>query len=843
MFRISLKSILGHKFRFLLTLAAVVLGVGFVVASFVIRDGLKETFNSLFEDINAETDVQVRGFVDFSESDFQSDPLIDESLLAAVRSIDGVAEAIAGAGFDGITPVGPDGEPLASLGPPMLGFNYVDSALTPTRLVEGTAPRRGEFTIDIGTAEREGFVVGETYDVIFPNGRETFTLSGLVTFGEDNATVGAVLSLYETSEFQELTDTVGRIQTISIRADSGVTSSELVARIQTELPDGVEAVTSATVIEEDQADIGQIIDIIGNAITGFALVSLLVASFLISNIFNITIGQRVRELALLRAMGATTTQVRISVLTEAGIIGLIAAVLGIGFGAVVALAIRAMLNAVGFGLPEFGINISTGTIITAVVIAIGVTLLASLLPAFQAGRVPPVAAMHDGYQLPIRRKPRRILGGAITSLGVVLMLIGLFVSTSGLGLIAVLGGGSVLVFVGITTLSPLFASPVVRIIGAPLRKFGFTGRLAQENSAGSAHKTASAAGALMIGLALVAAAGVVGASLKQSISNTLDTSIQADFFIGGGGPGTGFGSSLARDLRATGEFDQVAAFRFGNIRVAGETKDVFATNFDQLDGLIDPDVVSGSLSDAAPTSILLHEDPASDLGVSIGDPITVEFASGGSTELMVAAIYTDALVLGNWVIDIAVWDEYFSLDSDLFVAAKIADGVEISAAQQALDVISEKFPQVDIQDQAEFQQSRENQVDSLLAVINVMLGFALIIALLGIAITMTLAVFERTREIGMLRAVGMTRKQARWMIIAESMLVALFGAVLGLSVGVLFGWAAVSAIPDSVVNTFAIPWLSLIFALIISAIIGVLAGLFPAWRAGRMNVLDAISHL
>ncbi|NOX31445.1 MAG: ABC transporter permease [Actinobacteria bacterium] len=843
MFRISLKSILGHKFRFLLTLAAVVLGVGFVVASFVIRDGLKETFNSLIEDINADTDVQVRGFVEFSESDFQDDPLIDETILAEVQSIEGVAEAIGGAGFGGIIPIRADGNPLESFGPPLLGFNYIDSALTPTRLVEGAPPERGEFVLDITTAEDKGFVIGERYDVVFPGGRESFTLSGLVSLGDGNATVGAVLTAYETSQFQELTDTVGRIQTISIRADPDVGATELAARIQAQLPDGVEAVTSDTVIEEGQADFGQIVDILGGVLTGFALVSLLVASFLISNIFNITIGQRVRELALLRAMGATTTQVRVSVLTEAGLIGLTAAALGIGFGAVVALGLRAALNAVGFGLPAFGINISAGTIITALIVAIGVTLLASLLPAFQAGRVPPVAAMHDGYQLPIRRKARRVLGGAMTSFGVLLMLVGLFGSTSGFGLIAVLGGGSVLVFVGITTLSPLFASPVVRTIGSPLRKFGFTGRLAQENAAGSAHKTASAAGALMIGLALVAAAGVVGASLKQSLSNTLDTSIQADFFIGQGGPGTGFGSSLARDLRATDEFDQVAAFRVGKMRVGGDTKDVFATNFDQLDGLIDPDVVSGSLSDAAPASILLHEDPASDLGASIGDPIVVEFASGGSTELTVAAIYTDALILGNWVIDIAVWDEYFSLDSDLFVAAKIADGVEISAAQQTLNALSVDFPQVDIQDQAEFQRSQENQVDSLLNVINMMLLFALVIALLGIAITMTLAVFERTREIGMLRAVGMTRKQARWMIIAESVLVALFGAALGLSVGVLFGWAAVSAIPDSVVNTFAIPWISLIFALVISAVIGVVAGLFPAWRAGRMNVLDAISHL
>jgi len=845
MIRITLKSILGHKFRFALTTLAVVLGVSFVVASFVLRDGLKGTFNTLIEEINADIDVEVRGVLEFSETDFDDDPLIPASVADTVRSVEGVAEAVAGVGFRGIIPVNSAGEPVTTPGAPLLGFTYTDSALSPTTLVEGTAPGRGEFVMDITAADKDDFVVGQSYDVIFPTGRVPMTLSGLIRFGEDNITAGAVITQYQAEHFGELTDTVGSVQTISVRADDGVGSTELAARIQLVLPDDVEAITQDTVVEEGQADFGQIIDIIGGALTGFALVSLLVASFLINNIFNITIGQRVRELALLRAVGATTTQIRKSVVGEALVIGLVSSGLGVAVGAVLALGIRALMNAGGFGLPAFGISISTSTIIWAFIVGVGVTAAASLLPAFQAGRVPPVAAMREGYVLTGNRRLRVIFASLTTGIGLLLMGIGLFGSLSGIGLIVALGLGAVLVFIGVAMFSPLFAAPVALALGRPIQLLPWLripGKLAQQNSARSARNTAAAAGALMIGLALVAGANVFGASLKQTLTNTLENSIQADFFARTGGFGESFGPAFAADLAEADELDQVAAFRFGNIRVDGETKDVFATNFDQLEGLIDPDVIEGSLSAGDANSLMLHEDPADDLGVSAGDVVTVEFASGESADLTVAAIYADPLILGNWVIDIATWDRYFSVAADLFVAARKADNVSAEEARTVLEAIAADFPQIDIEDQSEFRENQADQVDSFIQIINSMVYLSLLIAMLGIAITMTLAVFERTREIGLLRAVGMTRRQARSMIRWEAAIIAVFGAVLGTVLGVAFGWAAVTAIPDSVVNTFAIPYGSLIGFIIASALAGLLAGMYPAWRAGRMNVLDAISH-
>ena len=845
MIKLTLKSILGHKFRFALTAVAVILGVSFVVASFVLRDGLKGTFNALVEDINADIDVEVRGLVEFAETDFQDDPLIDEAIIDLVSGVDGVVEAVGGVGFSGIIPIGPDDKPLASIGPPLLGFTHSDSDLLPTSVVEGRGPGRGEFVMDIDTVDDEGFVIGESYDIVFPTGREQFTLTGLISLGDDNATVGAVITQYDSDQFKELTRTVGLVQTISVRGEDDIAPSDLAARIQAELPPNTEAVTQETVIEESQADFGRIIDIIGGALTGFALVSLLVASFLINNIFNITVGQRVRELALLRAVGATTTQIRQSVVGEAFVIGIVASTIGVLTGSALALGIRGLMNAGGFGFPAFGVTMSVSTVVIAFVVGVCVTMVASLLPAFQAGRVPPVAAMQEGYVLTGNQKLRMIFASILTGFGIVLMSFGLFGNPGAVGLIVSLAAGAVLIFVGVSTFSPLFAAPVSKIFGRPLRLFPWlrvSGHLAQQNSARSARNTAAAAGALMIGLALVTSANVFGASMKKMITNTLENSIQADFFAQGNGFGEGFGSDFAERLAASEEFDRVTPFRFGNIRVGGSEKNVFAVAFDQLEGLIDPSVTAGSLGAADSTSIMLHEDPAGDLGVTAGDTLVVEFASGATETLNIAAVYSDPVILGNWVIDVATWDEHFSINTDLFVAAKIADDFSAAAGRAVIEDFATDFPQIEIEDRSEFRESQEAQVSSFILIINMMIILSLLIAILGIAITMTLAVFERTREIGLLRAVGMTRRQARSMIRWEAAIIALFGAVLGTVLGVLFGWAAVSAIPDPIVNTVAIPVGTLILFVGISAVAGLVAGTYPAWRAGRMNVLDAIAH-
>jgi putative ABC transport system permease protein len=855
MWKITRRDIWAHKFRFLLTILAVVLGVAFVVGTFILRDGLKEVFDELVGDINSEIDAEVRGAVEFDESDFAATPPIPDSLLPVVREVPSVAEAAPVVQDVGIVPLDAQDEAIETLGPPVVSANWTDSPLSPATLEEGRPPGPGEFLVDFDTLADEDYVIGETYGMIGAEGREEFTLVGTVRFGENNDLVGAKLLVFDLADVQRLAGKVGELDSIAVAGQSGTDVTTLVDDLNAVVADqGAEAVSRETVIDEDRSDFTFFVDIMSNALLAFALIALFVAAFLINNIFTITVGQRVRELGLLRAVGAKARQVRWSVLAQSFLIGLLATIVGIGAGALIALAIRAILDAVGFGLPSFDITIAPVTIIVAAIVGIGVTMAAAISPARRASKVPPVVAMRADYRLGEGEGRRRTIIGAIfLVVGVFLLLTGLFGDPpNGLALAFNLGVGAICIFIGVTLLSPLFAGPLARAIGMVVTgasrlfhrgRSGPSARLARENAARNTRTSAATAGALMIGLALVTTAGVFGESLKQTLSDILDDSVEADFFIT---DDTGFGepfpSQLAADLEAAPEIGAVSGFRSGNVRIDGDEKTLAAVALDQFGQLVDIDVQEGELS-SAPNGIAIHDDPAEDLDLGIGDTLTAEFPSGESADLTVIAIFSDTTVTGtNWLIDMSLWDEHYSSDEDLLVAAAAAEGVEPGAARAAVDEIAAGFPQVKVEDRQEFQQSQESQVDALINVINALLGLALVIAVLGIAITMALAVFERTREIGLLRAVGMKRGQAAWMVLGESVIVSIFGALLGIALGMLFGYAAVTAVPESVVNAFAVPWGSLVTYVIAAAIAGVAAGLYPAWRAGRLNVLDAIAH-
>jgi putative ABC transport system permease protein len=855
MWKITRRDIWSHKFRFLLTTLAVVLGVAFVVGTFVIRDGLKDTFDELVGDINSEIDAEVRGAVEFDESDFAETPAISESLLDVVRGVPGVGEADPVVQDVGVVPLDADGEPLETLGPPIVSANWSESPLSPVTLVDGRPPGPGEFVVDIDTLSDEDFVIGDTYGMIGSDGREDFTLIGTVRFGEANELVGAKLFVFDLPDVQRLAGKLGELDSIAVQAASGTDVASLIDDLNAAVGDqGAEAVTRETVLDEDREDFIFFVDLLSNALLGFALVALFVAAFLINNIFTITVGQRVRELGLLRAVGAKARQVRWSVLVQSFLIGLLATIVGIAAGALIAVAIRAILDAIGFGLPSFDVEIAPLTIIVAAVVGIGVTMAAAISPARRASKVPPVVAMRSDYRLGEGEGRRRtIIGLIFLVIGVLLLLTGLFGDPpNGLAMAFNLGVGAIGIFIGVTLLSPLFAGPLARGIGMVVTgasrlfhrgRSGPAARLARENAARNTRTSAATAGALMIGLALITTAGVFGESLKQTLSDILDDSILADFYISDDtGFGQPFSSDVASRLDEAPELGAVSGFRSGNVRIDGDEKNLAAMSLDQLAGLIDIDVTEGEVS-SAPNSIVVHEDPVEDLDLAVGDTITAEFPSGETADLTVIAVFSDTTVVGtNWLIDVSLWDQHYSTDDDLFVAASAADGVDPETARAAVDAAVADFPQVKVEDRREFQESQEAQVDSLINVINVLLGLALVIAVLGIAITMALAVFERTREIGLLRAVGMKRGQAAWMVLGESVIVSIFGALLGIALGILFGYAAVSAVPEAVVNAFAVPWGSLVTYVIAAAVAGLLAGLYPAWRAGRLNVLDAIAE-
>ncbi|MEO1065550.1 MAG: FtsX-like permease family protein, partial [Actinomycetota bacterium] len=544
---------------------------------------------------------------------------------------------------------------------------------------------------------------------------------------------------------------------------------------------------------------------------------------------------------------ASARQVRGSVLGESLLVGVVASILGILFGMFLAVALRSLFGALGADLPSFGLTPTASTIIIGLVVGIGITMLSSITPSRRASKVPPVAAMQDGFRFGAGEGKRRtIIGASLLAIGLVAMVLGLFGEYDGAApQLTLLVLGALGVFVGTTLLSPLFSSPVTRALGAPLQYLPWlkmSGRLAQENSSRNNQRTAATAGALMVGLALVGMAAVTGESLKETFRDTLDNAIEADWYISSGGF-VGFGTGLAEEIEAAPEFDRSTPFRFGVAQVDGSSKDVFAADLAQIDGLIDPDVVEGSL-DAGPGDLLIHEDSAEDQGVTVGDTVTLTYANGDTEDVTVAAVYTDATILGNWVIDLESWQEgRFGTTDDLFVAARNAEGVSQEQAQAVLDEIAADFPQVDVESSEEFADSQEAQLDNLLAIIQGMVGFSVLIALLGIANTLALSVFERTREIGLLRAVGMSRRQARSMIRWEAAIVAVFGAALGVVLGIAFGYAVTQALPPSFVNDFAVPWGTLITYVIVAGIAGLIAASLPARRAGRLDVLDAIRQL
>ncbi len=846
---LTLRSLAANKLRFLLTTFAVVLGVSFVVSSFVLTDGLLKTFDNIVEDANADVDAEIRSAGEFSEIEFADRPFSEE-LLDTVSAVDGVDDVLPILISGKVVPVTGAGEPVETIGSPILSFNWSDSSLSALTIVSGEAPDEpGEFAIDITTADRDDFIVGESYDIIAAGGREPFTLVGTTRFGEENALAGAVLSSFTLDELQRLDDSDGLLTYIDVSAEPGLDPDVLISRLDAAIPDGLEAVSGDQVTDEAQEDFGEIIGIFGNILLAFAIVAVFVSTFIISNTFNILLGQRVRQLALLRALGASSRQIRFNTLFESLLVGLVASGVGLGGGVLLAYGLRAVMDALGFSLPSIELVIASRTIIAALIVGVGVTLLASLSPAKRAATVPPIAAMRGGFRFGSGEGTRRtIIAIVLSVLGVISMGYGLFGGSDNTALLMVtLGLGAVLVFVAVSMFSPLFSSPSARFLGAPLERLpggaSITGHMARSNAARNNKRTASTAAGLMIGLSLIAMATVVATSLKDSFRAELGSTLAGDYLVTQE-TGAGFSNQLAGRVDALPEFETVSAVRDGIMRVDGDEKGVAGTDVTVLTELLEVGIIDGDpVTSASPEFLLLTQEAADDHGVGVGDTLEVEFAATGKQDLTVGAVYENEFLIGHYIIDMSGWDANFVAREDNVISARTAPGVDAAAAEAALAPLEATFPQLIFESRDEFSERVEGQLASLLVIINVFLGLAIIIALLGITNTMALSVLERTQEIGLMRAIGMTRRQTRSMIRLEAGVVSLFGALLGTLVGLAFGWVAVIAIPDSFIDRLSIPASTLAVYVVIAAIAGLIAASLPARRASKLNILEAIAQL
>lgn len=849
MIRIALKSLLARKLRLALMLFAIVLGVSFVVASFVISDSLGSTFDKLSTDIEGRTDLTVRMQQEFGDNS-QRTP-IDATVLDTVVKVEGVKAADGAITVFGVTPIKANGEPLKRMGPPLFGINYGTAAeLNPLIQVDGRPPVGDqEFNLDITAAKDDGFVVGQSYTISTPTGNHVMTLVGTVAFNSlKNDTIGAVLTVFDTPTVQKFAGLDGKFSEIAVKVAAGESIDTVQERIAKVIPSGTEVVGREVKIQESKDAFGDVAAIFGNILLAFALITVVVSSFLINNTFRIVIGQRIRELALLRALGATGRQVTTSVLAEAALVGVTATIVGVGSGVLLALGLRGLFSAIGFSLPDGPLLVEPRTIIAAALVGVGVTIVSALLPALKVRHIPPIAALRDDFRFEgagLRR--RLILGGAITVLGAVFLALGLFGDLETAPLLSMLSLGALAAFIGVNLLSPLFAVPVARTLGAPIARFrGVAGRLSRDNAARNPQRTASTAAALMVGVALISMTAVVGTSIKATFSGLLENSVRADFFItlDALNNQAGFSPEVTKALADRPELSSVLAYRgaMQGIKVEGKVKDILATDYAPLLDHLDPDVLEGDVASAGPKDLLIHEDSARDLGVHVGDSLQVTFVDQTTETMRIAAIYKDASILGNWVISLDMWDAHFASPNDQFVTAVATNRADLPGAQAAIDDVLRTYPDVKAQNQAEFKKTIEGRVDSILTVVNVMLGFSLFIALLGIYNTLRLSIYERTRELGLLRAVGMARGQMRAMIRWEAAIVAVFGAVLGVVLGVLFGIAASSALPSSFVSTVSIPYVALVFYVLLAGVAGLVAAVMPARRAARLNVLDAISY-
>jgi len=909
-FRLAQRSIRASIGRLVLTTIAIAASVGFVAGSFIIADSLSNTFNSLFDNILKTIDARVA----VHEPEFGADEiLLPDSLVDQVAALPEVGSAtpeLAYGGDSGGAPfaiIDDEGDKYQPMGPPIITFAWDGESVEGLLSLDQGVPPSGidQAAIDLVQAEVAGVTVGDTVTMATPDGERQFEITALV---EMPISVGAWFVLFDFPSAQVLYAKEGLVDEISLSRAPGVSVEEMIEAVEKIIPDDARVQNQSEVRDQEAAEFETIITVIRNALLAFAGLALFVSLFIIYNTFTILVKQRLQQIGMLRAVGATRRQIQAGIAIEALLVGLAGSIAGFGLGLTVATLIKAAFQANG-GFPEVANVIETRTIFVSLGVGLVATMISALLPAVSAGRISPIAAMRNEPPSRTSIKNRVTAGFIVTGLGLVSLAAGLFVGGQGTATVLIeLGAGAVLTFVGVSMLSVLFARPAVRMIGRPVvlgfalltmglllpvlifvvgngspsgisstimfglkmlvsavsvlvgisvlfnlatnrtppvgpggAAVGVAGRLARQNAARSPQRTAATATALTIGVAVVATVGIVGESLKSTISSDFRSEVNADLFLLGEQGGT-LPGDLADSLESVDGIDAVSRFRANSVKVGDDVNSVVAYDSATGDDLVAIDLQSGTTDSLISDGVLVNEELSNEQSFVVGDTVELQFPTGGVAHLTVAGVYRSGfLISGDWVVDISTYENHVASDDDFAVSASISEGADPLEVQATTQTLVDEFGSGEAQTADEFLGMAASQVDSLITLINYLLGFALIVAFLGVINTIVLSVIERTREIGLLRAVGMTRTQVRSSIRWESVIVCLFGALLGVVLGILFSVAAVSAIPETVIDTISVPYESVLFVILAGALAGVLAALVPAYRATRLNVLDSIA--
>ncbi len=851
----SMRNFFAHKGRMALSAVAVLLSVAFVCGTLVFTDTMSTTFDKLFAATSADVTVSSKTASDTGETTSRNGkpPVIPASVLDEVRKADGVRVAEGTVFSTSVTVVDADRDDLSptSGGPTIVGSWNSNDART-MEITSGKAPKGpDQIMVDSDTADKHGLELGDEIGVMSAVGTHRAKISGITDFTVTNP--GAAIFFLDTKTAQQALVGKGGVYTnVQITAADGVSHEQLKKNVRAELGTGYKVQTAAETAEENQKDVEGFMSVMKYAMLGFAGIAFLVGIFLIINTFSMLVAQRTREIGLMRAIGSSRKQVNRSVLAEALLLGVVGSLLGVGAGIGLAIGLMKLMGSIGMELSTKDLTIAWTTPAIGLFLGVVVTVLAAYLPARRAGRISPMAALRDAGAPADARAGwvRGIIGTVLTGGGALFLYLAGSADKATEGSLW-LGLGVVLTLVGFIAVGPLLAGGVVRVLGAVLlRVFGPVGRMAERNALRNPRRTGATGAALMIGLALVACLSVVGSSMVASATEELDKTVGTDFIIGNDN-GVLLTPEAVAAVKATPGLGHVTEYRWAE---ADFTTPDGKTTKDSSITAADPtyasdlrvETVAGKLSDAyLPGAMSVHEDFAKDHGITVGSKVKVAFKDGTAGDLTVRAITSSEGVVdaGAMYTSIETMSRYvpadrMPLNQIMFASAK--DGQK-DAAYTALKESLDPFPQYKVRDQTDYKEALKDQIGQLLNMIYGLLALAIVVAVLGVVNTLALSVVERTREIGLMRAIGLSRRQLRRMIRMESVVIALFGALLGLGLGLGWGATAQQLLALEGLKVLDIPWPTIIGVFISSAFVGLFAALVPAFRAGRMNVLNAIA--
>ena len=840
MFRLSLKMTLARKGRLLLTSLAIILGTSFLAGTSIFSATVNSTFDRLFTDVFRDVDAYVRSTSSVDTGFGEQRAPSPISALETILGVEGVSAAV-GDMQSYARVIGKDGKPLGEdQGPPTFGGIASSSVAGLWNTESGRLPiGPKEVMLDRTTAEAGKFVIGDTVRVNALSGTREFSLVGIANYGDISSPGGATFALFDQPTASEFLLKPGFVDAFLIQGDGTLSDEALAKAIDAALlpSDKLETLTGAQITEETTSQIKTVLGFFTTFLTAFSFIALGIGCFVIYNVFSITAAQRQRESALLRAIGASRRQVTNSLLVEAVVIGLVGSTLGFIFGIGLSQALSALLNAIGLEIPTTGLTINSSAIFSTVLVGTIITTLSAILPALRSGRVPPLAAIRETALDVVTGMTRRIIIGLVF---MILGVVALVASINGAEVIF-LGLGVLAVFAGVLVLGPAISKPVAMLLGKPVARLrGITGAMSQQNAARNPKRTARTAAPVLIGVALVTSFTALAASIKSEIRESIGSSFRGDFALSVNSRGFGgIPTSVTDQIDQLPEVQTATGVGFIAAKVGDESPFILVFNPKTADGLYNLEMIEGRQSDLGKDEIFIEQDKSIEKNLPVGSSVQVTLIDGRSIQLKVAGTYKNAY--GNYVVSRELFEGVATPLFDSFVYISTNTNVSDENARTAISAISADLGVGTLESRTEYIDSQAAQIDQFLALIYGLLFLSVIIAIVGIIITLLLSVFERRHEIGLLRSVGMTRSQVRTMVRWESVITSLFGAVTGVLLGIVTGVVIVVSLNESGISAFTLPITSTIFILIGSFIIGVIAAVFPAWRATRTEIITAIA--